>query len=75
MLLLVISKGALDKPDLIVTPKEVAGGHETVLAQAVTTRSQSARDKTCKPLNVANEMIGDISAEELSMLQKQDDTL
>jgi len=68
-------QGVLDKPDLIVTPKEVAVSDETVLAQAMTTRSQSARDKSCKPLNVANEMIGDISPEELSTLQKQDDTL
>ena len=68
-------QGVLDKPDFIVTPKEFAVIDETLLTQAVTTRSQSVRDKSCKPLNVANEMIGDISPEELSTLQKQDDTL
>jgi len=75
--------GALDKPELdVVSPEsfetvpKTLEDSESELSQAVTTRSQSAKEtKPCKPLKVACDLIDNISRDELSKLQKADETL
>ena len=76
--------GVLDKLELSVAfpesqdtvPKRLEDSEESELVQAVTTRSQSAKEtKPSRPLKVASELIDNISRDELSKLQKEDQTL
>ena len=76
--------GVLDKPELSVAfpesrdtvPKRLEDSEESELVQAVTTSSQSAKEtKPSRPLKVASELIDNISRDELSKLQKEDQTL
>jgi len=74
--------GVLDKPDLVVTGREVVAvalevseEGEAVELQAVVTRAQAKKDKTDKPLNVASINDINVPVDTIKAMQKGDKTL